>query len=74
MANLFETNFPNIVIWVESYGYIEIGDIEDSDSYVRAMKEGDPIWEGGNSYASLDEALQDLEEGITEWLEEHGEL
>ena len=35
------------------------------------MDEGGMVWEGKEKYATLDEALQDAEGAIAEWLEEN---
>jgi len=45
MSNSFEETYPNIVRWVEDYGYIEIGYNGFSASFVRALDEGGLIWE-----------------------------
>lgn len=74
MAALFEKNYPNITNWVESYGWIEIGEAEYSESFIRALDQGGLIWEGLDSYKTIDEALEALENGIGGWLEENGEL
>jgi hypothetical protein len=36
----FEQIYPNIAKWVNSYGWIEIGDDGQSGSFVRALNEG----------------------------------
>jgi hypothetical protein len=69
----FEQTYPAIAQWVESYGWIELGQDDYSRSMVRALDIGGMIWEGKSKYTSLDELLRDLENGLTAWLEENGE-
>lgn len=77
MASSFEKKYPHIDRWVNEHeGYLEIGYDVDSplDSFVRAFDAGGMPWEGQSSYASLDEAFQDLDDGLAEvLLELYGE-
>ncbi|KAI9129799.1 hypothetical protein ON05_032230 (plasmid) [Acaryochloris sp. CCMEE 5410] len=69
----FEDSYPNIDRWVNEHeGYIEIGYDQDSPltSFVRAIDMGGMVWEGQNSYSGLDEALQDLDDGLAKALAE----
>jgi len=50
LLNSFEKTYPNIAYWVNSQGWIEIGQDESSSSFVRALDEGGLIWEGNESY------------------------
>ena len=70
LHNEFARKYPNIADWVED-GTIEIGHAQWGDSFIRIMDEGGVVWEGKEKYATLDEALQDAEKAITEWLEEN---
>jgi hypothetical protein len=73
MASPFEENYPSIDRWVNDHdGWIELGYVVDSpsNSFVRALDMGGMPWEGRNSYASVDEALQELEDALTEILRE----
>ena len=72
MTNLFDERFPTISEWVNSQGWIELGSDEHSGSMVRAIDTGGMVWEGKDQYKSIDAALQDLEKGLAEWLEENG--
>ncbi len=67
-----EETYPSIAQWVESYGWIEIGQDDYSRSMVRALDTGGMVWEGKTKYAWLDELLRDLENGLTDWLNENG--
>ena len=69
----FEKIYPNISRWVDEHeGWIEIGYDADSplSSFVRALDCGGMLWEGKDSYDSLDEALQDLNAGLEAVLKE----
>ena len=72
MTNLFDERFPTISEWVDSQGWIELGSDEHSSSMIRALDAGGMVWEGKDNYKSIDAALQDLEKGLAEWLEENG--
>jgi len=67
----FGQTYPAIAHWVESYGWIEMGQDDYSRSMVRALDIGGMIWEGKTQYASIDELLRDLENGLAAWLEEN---
>ena len=67
----FATRYPHIAQWV-SEGWIEMGQDDYNRSFVRALDIGGLVWEGSTQYATLDEALQALEAGIAEWLNESG--
>ena len=49
-----------------------MGQDDYNRSFVRALDIGGLVWEGSTQYAMLDEALQALEAGIAEWLNESG--
>jgi len=71
MANSFEKSYPNITHWVNSGGWIEIGNEDYNGPFVSAYDEGGTVWEGKVKYKSIDEALQDLEKNLGEWIDEH---
>jgi hypothetical protein len=66
-----EARYPTIAAWVQD-GWIEVGRDEYSQSFVRALDIGGLVFEGKSHYASLDEALRDLDASIAAWLEERG--
>jgi hypothetical protein len=70
----FSDLYPNIAAWVQEHGWVEIGDSSDWNpgSFVQAFTLGGTAFEGETKYASLEEALDALEVGIEEWLEENG--
>jgi hypothetical protein len=71
MANSFDDTYPNITYWVESLGWIEVGQDEYSTSMVRALNEGGLVWEGNDTYETLDEAMQALERALGECIKEY---
>jgi hypothetical protein len=72
MAQSLDTTYPTVARWVQEYGWIEIGQDEMSRSFIRAIDEGDMVWEGKAHYPTLDDALQDLEAGLIAWMQEQG--
>ena len=66
-----EDTYPHIAEWVQDHGWIEIGQDEYSTSFVRALDIGGLVWEGKNRYGNLGDAFQDLEAGLTEWMEQN---
>jgi len=73
MANSIEDTYPNIARWVNEHeGWIEIGyDLDSSlNSFIRALDSGGMLWQGKDSYGSLDEALQELDSALAQVLEE----
>ncbi|MFQ5796948.1 MAG: hypothetical protein ACE5JP_18165 [Candidatus Bipolaricaulia bacterium] len=71
MANSLEDTYPHIARWVTGFGWIEVGQDHYSSSFVRALDEGGMVWEGRGDYKTLDEAMQALEAGLAEWMEEY---
>ncbi len=55
----FSSTYPNPAAWTESYGWIEIGEDDDPQSFVRALDMGGMVWEGKSKYKSVDAALDD---------------
>jgi hypothetical protein len=47
-----------------------MGHDDMSRSFVRALDEDGLVWEGQDDYATLDNALQDLEAGLAAWMQE----
>jgi hypothetical protein len=62
----FSAAYPEISAWVEN-GLIEIGHIDYTSSFIRAIDEGGIVWEGKRKYHSLDDALAALESGLAAW-------
>ena len=72
-AYSFEERYPHIAAHVGD-GWIEMGWDDCNRPFVRALDIGGIVWEGKQKYASIDEALQALDDGIAEWMRENGTL
>ena len=68
----FEEKYPNITDFVYQQGRIEIGYDYNTDCFVAAYDEGGTVFEGKDSYDTMEEAFADLEAGIKEHLELYG--
>ena len=68
----FSSTYPNIAAWTESYGWIEIGQDDFSQSFVRALDMGGMVWEGKPKYKTVDAALDDLEAALEKIIGEIG--
>lgn len=68
----FDQTYPHIARWVMTHGWIEMGQDDWSRSFIRALDMGGMVWEGGSSYPSIDDALQNLEAGLAEWMRQQG--
>jgi hypothetical protein len=66
MENPFAKAYPNITHWIETQGWIEFGQDEESDSLVRALDEGGLVWESMNEHTTIDQALYALEKELSE--------
>ena len=72
MARSFTELYPNLAYWVESFGWIELGQDDYSRSLIRILDEGGMIWESKERHDNLDAALQDAEAAIADWLKKAG--
>ena len=59
-------------MWTESYGWIEIGQDDDSQFFIRALDMGGMVWEGNSKYKTVDAALDDMEAALEKIIEEIG--
>ena len=64
MSEPVERTYPHIARWVRTHGWIELGQTELSRSFVRALDEGGQVWEGGETYATVDDALRDADKAL----------
>ena len=69
-SGAFADRYPNIDAFVTGYGWIEVGYIEHTRSFIRAINEGGWLWEGKPDYDTLDEAFLDLEAALSSYLDE----
>jgi hypothetical protein len=63
----FEENYPALARLVKLQGWIEVGLIPGSPSMIQALDEGGYIWQGDESYASLDDAFRAADEAVAAW-------
>jgi hypothetical protein len=70
MPDHFSHHYPTINRFVLERGWIEIGFDDFSQSFIRALDPGGLVWEGKESYNSLDDALVDLEHGLAQWMKD----
>ena len=68
----FSSTYPNIAAWTEPYGWIEIGQDEESQSFIRVLDSGGMRWEGKPNYRSFDDALNDMEAALEKIIVELG--
>lgn len=71
MSAPFEERYPNVAAWVRD-GWIEVGYDDCQSSFIRVLDIGGMIWEGADSYETVDDALAEAEKAIVEWHEENG--
>src|SRR5262249_52975180 len=64
MPSSFEADYPAMTRWIKEFGHIEIGHDSFMDNFVKALDRGGMPWGGRSEYATIDEALNDLERGI----------
>jgi hypothetical protein len=68
----FEEQYPTIHRFVEEIGWIEVGENAMISAFVRAYYLGGTVYQGKDSYPSLEAAFKDLEAGIKAYLDENG--
>ena len=68
----FSSTYPNIAYWTESCGWIEIGQDEYSEAFIRVFDEGGTVWESKPKYKSIDDAMNDLEAALGKIIDEIG--
>jgi hypothetical protein len=71
MHRTVDEAFPHLTAWVTAHGWIEIGYDDAHRSFIRALDIGGMVWEGRMVYASLESALQALDDAIAAWLKEN---
>lgn len=68
-----ENAYPYIAAWVDGRGWIELGQNEYSQSFVRIMDIGGMLWEGTTRYISLDALFHAAEAALIQ-LEKTGDI
>jgi hypothetical protein len=74
MAQSVDEAFPHLKEWVTTYGWIEIGYDDYNRSFIRALDGGGMVWEGRMVYATLDNALQELDDALAAWMKDEPPL
>jgi hypothetical protein len=67
----FNEKYPYIAAWVQD-GTIEIGYNDYDDVFLRVIYAGGVVWESNKSYASLDDAFDEMNTAIETWCAENG--
>ncbi|MCU0426965.1 MAG: KTSC domain-containing protein [Candidatus Kapabacteria bacterium] len=60
----FEDLYPAIAEWIDTCGWIELGANDMSRSMARVLDEGGMLWEGKNSYPSINALFDAVEEAV----------
>ena len=67
----FDEQYPNIAWWVQD-GWIEMGQDEYSDSFIRVLDAGGLVWESEEAYETVAEALAEADAAIGRLTDELG--
>ena len=59
----FDEQYPNIAWWVQD-GWIEIGQDDYSDSFIRVLDAGGLVWESRTTHDTVAKALAEAEAEI----------
>ena len=70
MSEPVEEAYSHIARWVTTQGWIELGQTEQSSSFVRALDAGGLVWDGDETYATVDDALRATDLALAEWMRE----
>ena len=70
MSTPFAEAFPHLARWVETHGWIEVGNDGMSPSFVRVLDEGGMVWEGGEDEVAVDRALRSADVAVGRWSRE----
>lgn len=60
----FEDLYPAIAEWIDTRGWIELGQDDMSRSMARVLDEGGMLWEGKSRYASINALFDDVEQAV----------
>ena len=66
---IFDEQYPNLAGWVQD-GWIEIGQDDYSNSFIRVLDAGGLVWESEESYETVAEALAEADAAIGRWEDE----
>jgi len=65
-----DDRYPHLAKWVKAHGWIEIGHDDYSRSFIRVLDVGGMVWEGEETYPTLEEALDAAEQAVTAWIDQ----
>jgi hypothetical protein len=63
----FEQTYPALSRWVQGAGWLELGRVDWSPSWLRVLDEGGLVWEGGTAAETLSAALAEAEAAVAQW-------
>ena len=64
--------YPHVARWCNQHGWIEVGFEWQDALFARAIHEGGLAWGGEGPYATIDDALRALDDGIRDYTQENG--
>lgn len=67
----FDEQYPNIAWWVQE-GWIEIGQDEYSQSFIRVLDAGGLVWESQTTHTTVADALAEADAAIEQYADENG--
>ena len=67
----FAAAYPHLARWIMGDGWVELGRTDYTRSMARALDEGGMVWEGKDSYPTVEELLRDLDAGIAQWIKDN---
>ena len=67
----FDEQYPNIAWWVQE-GWIEIGQDEYSQSFIRVLDAGGLVWESQTLHTTVADALAEADAAIEQYADENG--
>lgn len=70
MTTSFAELYPNLAYWIETFGWIELGQDDYSSSLIRILDSGGMIWESEETYDALDATLREAEAAVADWFKE----
>lgn len=71
MTPSFDKLYPNLSWWVQSGGWIEVGQDDYSRSLIRVLDTGGMLWESDEEYETVAEAMDEAEAFIMQWRKEN---
>jgi hypothetical protein len=69
---IFDDRYPALAWWVQEGGTMEFGRQDYTISLVRLFDEEGLLWESGEDYSALGDALDEAEKFVVEWAKENG--